>query len=109
LGQHIAVMRLGHIQQVGTSQDIMEHPANDFVRGFFETEQAIQPETIQRLLDQGYGTATTATPSLPGTSTINELAAVLRTPTAAVVATESGSRELSTTDLLDYLATKEVD
>lgn len=109
LGQHIAVMRLGHIQQVGTSQEIMLHPANDFVRGFFETEQAVQPETIQRLLDHGYGTATAAAPSLSVTSTVSELAAALKTTTTAVVATESGPRELSTTDLLDYLATKEAD
>jgi multiple sugar transport system ATP-binding protein len=34
LGDRIAVMRLGRIQQVGTPADLYEHPVNQFVAGF---------------------------------------------------------------------------
>ncbi|MCH5465201.1 ABC transporter ATP-binding protein [Levilactobacillus tujiorum] len=109
LGQHIAIMRQGHIQQVGTSAEIMEHPANDFVRGFFQNEHAVRPETVQSLLDDGYGQPTTALPTLPADAPVSELAAMLRQNQAVVVATAQSQRALSTPDLLDYLATKEAD
>lgn len=35
MGQRIAILNKGEIQQVGTPHDIMQHPANDFVRQFF--------------------------------------------------------------------------
>ncbi|MFC6261399.1 ABC transporter ATP-binding protein [Levilactobacillus fujinensis] len=109
LGQHIAVMRLGHIQQVGTGEDIMQHPANDFVRGFFENEHAPRPDTVQSLLNEGYGEVTTAPATLTATATVNELAAALKGTAPVVVRVGETSRTLSTPDLLDYLATKEAD
>ncbi|WP_203640441.1 ABC transporter ATP-binding protein [Levilactobacillus andaensis] len=107
LGQHIAVMRLGQLQQVGTGEDIMQHPANDFVRGFFENEHAPRPDTVQSLLNEGYGETTTAPATLTATATINELAAALKGSTPVVVGTGATARMLSTPDLLDYLASKE--
>lgn len=109
LGQHIAVMRLGHIQQVGTGDEIMQHPANDFVRGFFQNEHAPRPEIIQDLLNEGYGQSTTATATLAATAPVSELAAALQRADQVVVGTEHGARSLKTPDLLDYLATKEAD
>ncbi|WP_341779274.1 ABC transporter ATP-binding protein [Levilactobacillus sp. HBUAS70063] len=109
LGQHIAVMRLGHIQQVGTGDEIMQHPANDFVRGFFQNEHAPRPEVIQDLLNEGYGQSTTATATLAATAPMSELAAALQRADQVVVGTEHGARSLKTPDLLDYLATKEAD
>ena len=38
MGQRIAVLNKGVIQQVGTPHDIMQHPATDFVRKFFDTK-----------------------------------------------------------------------
>lgn len=109
LGQHIAVMRLGHIQQIGTGDEIMQHPANDFVRGFFQNEHAPQPATIQQLLNEGYGQATTTPATLAATAPVSELAAALQQAPVVVVATDHGGRSLETADLLDYLATKEAD
>ncbi|WP_125581089.1 ABC transporter ATP-binding protein [Levilactobacillus cerevisiae] len=109
LGQHIAVMRLGHIQQIGTGTDIMQHPANDFVQGFFENEHAPRPTTVQDLLTKGYGEASTATPTLTATASVSDLAAALKTQSTVVVATDQGARQLGTPDLLDYLANKEAD
>ena len=109
LGQHIAVMRLGHIQQVGTGDEIMQHPANDFVRGFFQNEHAPRPEIIQDLLNEGYGQSTTATATLAATAPVSELAAALQRADQVVIGTEHGAWSLKTPDLLDYLATKEAD
>lgn len=109
LGQHIAVMRLGHIQQIGTGDEIMQHPANDFVRGFFQNEHVAQPETIQNLVDAGYGRPTTETATLKASAPISDLAAALRQTTPVVVATAQQARAVTTPDLLDYLAAKEAD
>ncbi|KRK39351.1 ABC transporter ATP-binding protein [Levilactobacillus parabrevis] len=109
LGQHIAVMRLGHIQQIGTGDEIMQHPANDFVRGFFQNEHAPRPTTVQSLLDAGYGEATTAAATLTADASVSALAAALKQTTPVVVTTVQGPRALSTPDLLDYLAAKEAD
>lgn len=38
LGERVAVMRDGELQQIGTAKEIREHPANDFVAEFFEPE-----------------------------------------------------------------------
>ncbi|MCX7512131.1 ABC transporter ATP-binding protein, partial [Levilactobacillus brevis] len=108
LGQHIAVMRLGHIQQVGTGEEIMHHPANEFVRGFFENEHTPRPATVQVLVNQGYGATTTTAATLPVTATVNELAAALKKG-PVIVGTASGNRTLTTADLLDYLAQTEVE
>ena len=39
LGDRIVIMRDGFIQQVGTPQDVFDHPANLFVAGFIGTPQ----------------------------------------------------------------------
>ena len=39
LGDRIVIMRDGHIQQVGTPQEVFEHPANLFVAGFIGMPQ----------------------------------------------------------------------
>lgn len=36
MGQRIAVLNKGKIQQIGTPHEIMQHPATDFVRQFFD-------------------------------------------------------------------------
>jgi len=109
LGQDIAVMRLGHIQQIGTGEAIMQHPANEFVRGFFENEHTPRPATVQDLVAKGYGQATTAAATLAVTATVGELAAALQATAGVVVATDQGARQLTTADVIDYLATKEAD
>src|SRR5699024_5703399 len=38
MGQRIAVLNKGVVQQVGTPHDIMQNPATDFVRQFFDTK-----------------------------------------------------------------------
>lgn len=35
LGDRIAVLHAGHLQQIGTKEEILQHPATDFVRALF--------------------------------------------------------------------------
>lgn len=108
LGQTIAVMRNGHIQQIGTGAEIMHHPANDFVRGFFENQLAPRAETVQALLNAGLGQVSSATPTLTATATVGALAQALQQQDHVVVAGADRAVTLTTADLLTYLATKEV-
>ncbi|MGN0985732.1 MAG: TOBE domain-containing protein, partial [Candidatus Enterenecus sp.] len=39
LGDRIVIMKDGYIQQVGTPQQVFDHPANQFVAGFIGTPQ----------------------------------------------------------------------
>ena len=39
LGDRIVIMKDGHIQQIGTPQEVFAHPANQFVGGFIGTPQ----------------------------------------------------------------------
>lgn len=109
LGQDIAVMRNGHIQQIGTGTEIMQHPANDFVRGFFQNQKAPRVDTIQTLLNAGYGASTTDTATLTATDSLGTLAQALQQQPRVTVRTAQAVRAVTTADLLDYLATKEVD
>lgn len=109
LGQEIAIMRNGHLQQIGTGTDIVQHPANDFVRGFFQNQSAPRAVTIQNLLNAGYGTPTQAPATLMATDSLGTLAQALRQQATVVVTTAQGPRQVTTPDLLDYLAVKEGD
>ena len=39
LGDRIVIMRDGYIQQIGTPQEVFNHPANLFVAGFIGSPQ----------------------------------------------------------------------
>lgn len=49
MGDRICLMDKGVIKQIGTPEELLFHPANDFVRGFFE-EQRLQLELKSVLL-----------------------------------------------------------
>ena len=55
LGDRIAVMNLGVLQQIGTSDELYDHPANIFVAGFIgEPPMNFIDSTIVRVKDQIY-------------------------------------------------------
>ncbi|MEL1206394.1 glycine betaine/L-proline ABC transporter ATP-binding protein, partial [Staphylococcus epidermidis] len=56
LGDEIAVMRQGSIQQVGTAKAIFNQPKNEFVREFFDIERQQATLTVQDLLAADLGT-----------------------------------------------------
>ena len=58
LGDRIVVMRDGYVQQVGTPQEVFDHPANLFVAGFIGMPQMnFFPATLRRA-EGGYALAT---------------------------------------------------
>ena len=58
LGDRICVMNKGKIEQVGTAEEILKHPANDFVKDFLRTGLPYYEEeiTVQNFIDQGFCT-----------------------------------------------------
>ena len=58
LGDRICVMNKGKIEQVGTAEEILNNPANDFVKDFLRTGLPYYEEeiTVQNFIDQGFCT-----------------------------------------------------
>lgn len=106
LGNTIAVLSKGHLEQIGNRDDILNHPKNDFVKGFFQLEKTGH-STVNVLLDAGFGQKTTTelNSSLLKEDSINRLATELKDNNGTVVFKNNDENfELTTSDLLDYLA-----
>ncbi|GEK90326.1 osmoprotectant transport system ATP-binding protein [Alkalibacterium putridalgicola] len=58
LGDRICVMNKGKIEQVGTADEILKHPANDFVKDFLRTGLPYYEgeKTVQTFIDKGFCT-----------------------------------------------------
>src|SRR5690625_5420902 len=52
LGDRIAVMRDGRIVQIGTSEEILSHPANDYVAQFVADVHRTRVLTAESVLDR---------------------------------------------------------
>ena len=46
LGDRIVIMKDGVIQQIGTPQEVFDHPTNLFVAGFIGTPQMVEPDEL---------------------------------------------------------------
>jgi glycine betaine/proline transport system ATP-binding protein len=63
IGDRIAIMEGGRVVQVGTPEEILQHPADDYVRAFF---RGVDPTNILSAGDIAHATQTTVM-SHPGT------------------------------------------
>lgn len=56
LGSRIALIDKGEIVQLGTPEEIISHPKNDFVRNFLKSGnvEKVETQTIQQLIEAGY-------------------------------------------------------
>lgn len=56
LGDRICIFNEGKVAQIGTPEEILKHPANDFVRDFLQSgyTDVNKIQTLQLLLDNGY-------------------------------------------------------
>lgn len=111
LGDEIAVMRQGSIQQVGTAKAIFNQPKNEFVREFFDIERQQATLTVQDLLAAGLGTVVNnQPPTITSSATLAELAQQLVDhPDGGVVATDGQEqRQLTMTDLTTLIAKRGV-
>lgn len=107
LGDEIAVMRQGSIQQVGTAKAIFNRPKNEFVREFFDIERQQASLTVQDLLAADLGTVVNNQPiTITSSATLAELAQQLVDhPDGGVVATDGQEqRQLTMTDLTTLIA-----
>lgn len=107
LGDEIAVMRQGSIQQVGTAKAIFNQPKNEFVREFFDIERQQASLTVQDLLVADLGTVVNNQPTtITSSATLAELAQQLVDhPEGGVVATDGQEqRQLTMTDLTTLIA-----
>ncbi|EHE86212.1 ABC transporter family protein [Latilactobacillus curvatus CRL 705] len=111
LGDEIAVMRQGSIQQVGTAKAIFNQPKNEFVREFFDIERQQATLTVQDLLAADLGTVVNnQPPTITSSATLAELAQQLVDhPDGGVVATDGQEqRQLTMTDLITLIAKRGV-
>ncbi|PWG00287.1 ABC transporter ATP-binding protein [Levilactobacillus bambusae] len=114
LGTRVAVMRNGHIQQVGTPNDIRQHPANDFIKEFFiSAEDQQQTLTVDELLLSGYDRPVEPDKHymrIPKSASLNNLAQTLKSQPNGVIVTRSDGQDMviTTQDLLSYISERGV-
>lgn len=106
LGNTIAVLSKGHLEQIGNRDDILNHPKNDFVKGFFKSEKNGQA-TVAEMVDAEWGTITDepANSALLLEDSLKRLATELKDNEGEVIfKAEQGNYRLTTSDLLEFLA-----
>ncbi|WLQ38855.1 glycine betaine/L-proline ABC transporter ATP-binding protein [Streptomyces laculatispora] len=97
LGDRIALMRDGRIVQLGTPEEIVGSPADDYVRDFVRDVPREQVLTVRAAMRPALGAESVSGPALtPGTTVSEAIEAVVRTgETARVV---DGGRCLGVVD-----------
>jgi len=106
LGNTIAVLSKGNLEQIGNRDDILNHPKNDFVKGFFQIEKNGQ-STVGEIVDAGFGKNIDAeiNSTLLKEDSVTRLATELKFNAGVVVFDNDGSNyQLTNSDLLDFLA-----
>lgn len=105
LGNTIAVMRLGHLEQIGTRDEIVHNPKNNFVTGFFKNQQN-DDKKLKLIIDsQDCQEVDKQEADLSEEDNVSDLASLLKTRDFALVQSADGKVwKLTTQSLLDYLA-----
>lgn len=99
MSDRIVIMRRGLIEQVGTPDELQEHPANEFVRNFLGSDRlsAISPDAAVDILVTEPGMK--ADPDEPALDVLNRLESIGR-ETAQLVDAEGKWRGTTTLPLL---------
>ncbi|MYV05710.1 ABC transporter ATP-binding protein [Furfurilactobacillus milii] len=111
LGDRIGVMRLGKLLQVGTPDEIVRHPADQFVQRLFENSMAhdVYHVLLSKLSVMGYlqdvnDPRTTASGdervTLTGDQTVSDALTPLESSEAVLIQSEGGPARLLTRDQL---------
>jgi len=64
LADRLAVLYHGELQQVGRSQEILAHPANQYVKNFFDNDTSVEI-FLQQVIDAGFGVRQTNEVAIP--------------------------------------------
>lgn len=105
LGNTIAIMRTGHLEQIGTRDEIIHNPKNNFVNGFFKNQHN-DDKKIKLIVDsQDCQQVDHQVADLNEENNISDLAQILRDKKFALVENSEGKvRKLTIQNLLNYLA-----
>ncbi|MFC6323557.1 ABC transporter ATP-binding protein [Companilactobacillus baiquanensis] len=105
LGNTIAIMRMGHLEQIGTRDEIIHNPKNSFVNGFFRNQHN-DDKKIKLIIDsQNCQEVDYQEPDLNEEDNISDLAQILRNKKSALVESSNGKVwKLTIQSLLNYLA-----
>ena len=113
LGDRICLMNMGKIEQVGTPEEILNHPANEFVQEFLETglPQYQEEETVQTFIEKGYisyktENQNTVSHPIEETTTLHELTIELAKAPVVKVMTSNTDESVFITreDLIQFYA-----
>lgn len=108
LGDRIFLMNEGEVEQIGTAEEILKNPANEFVKEFIRTglPHYAEEKTVQTLIDKGY-TAENLTSkesiceAIDSQMTIRDLALILeKSPAVRVPSENEGASVYITRELL---------
>lgn len=64
LADRLAVLHHGELQQVGRPQEILAHPANQYVKNFFDNDTSVEI-FLQQVIDAGFGVRQTNEVAIP--------------------------------------------
>ncbi|CUS25377.1 Glycine betaine/proline ABC transporter ATP-binding protein [Paucilactobacillus oligofermentans DSM 15707 = LMG 22743] len=64
LADRLAVLHHGELQQVGRPQEILAHPANQYVKNFFDNDTSVAI-FLQQVIDAGFGVRQTNEVAIP--------------------------------------------
>lgn len=107
LGDRICLMNEGKIEQVGSPEDILQHPANDFVKEFLHTglPHYQEEQLVADLIDKGFFSETNeqVNQTLDKQAPIDELTALLAQHHEVAIQLDEGPVTISQSDLLQYL------
>ncbi|MFJ1627939.1 ABC transporter ATP-binding protein [Marinilactibacillus psychrotolerans] len=110
LGDRICLMNNGKIEQVGTANEILKNPANDFVRKFLQTglPHYQEEKIVQHLIDGNYYSTTEipANATISVADSVNDLIILLSKNEVVHVENSEDSSQIVITKnhLLDFLA-----
>lgn len=104
LADHLAVIHNGELQQIGTPNEILAAPTNDFVKNFFR-DASQQKAFLARVIESGLGQPKNHQKALvlQQTDTIMDWATILHRNLAALI--EVANVVLVPTDFPAYIAT----
>lgn len=105
LGNTIAIMRTGHLEQIGTRDEIIHNPKNNFVNGFFKNQHT-DDKKIKLIIDsQNCQEVDHQEVDLNEEDNISDLAKILRSKKYALVeSSDERIWKLTIQNLLNYLA-----
>ncbi|MFJ9556176.1 glycine betaine/L-proline ABC transporter ATP-binding protein [Nocardiopsis sp. NPDC101807] len=91
LGDRICVLRDGRVAQIGTAQEILSEPANDYVERFIEDVDRTRVLTASSVLDSDGPAADASAPQVAASTPVADLYADMTTAERLRVVAEDGS------------------